>query len=174
MGVKNIEFKAKVKSLSSIEKKIVKLGAIFKGEFKQVDTYYNVPKARLKLRETAGEESSLIYYNRENIVGHRESNVIYYKHAPSQELMSILELQFGIKVKVNKVRKIYKLNNINLHIDDVDSLGTFVEVEAGKEKGMDDEHLSKQCDELFTALGLRKSDLVAVSYSDLVLNESEI
>ncbi|MTG97383.1 class IV adenylate cyclase [Myroides albus] len=170
MEVKNIEFKAKVENLDRLIA-IAELSNIkLEGSYKQVDTYYDVPKGRVKLREY-GNFSSLIYYNRENTKAVKQSDVIYYQHAPNQALSAILELQFGVKVRVSKVRKIYKVDNVSIHFDQVDGLGCFVEVEAcSEENNKTVEDLQKQCDYFFNLFKLTQADLIEQSYSDLVLS----
>ncbi|MDM1380016.1 class IV adenylate cyclase [Myroides marinus] len=172
MELKNVEFKAYAKDLGVLEERLSVLNPILEGVFRQVDTYYNVPLGRVKLREY-DDFSSLIYYNRTDGVDAKGSDVIYYKHEKDAALGAILELQFGIKVRVSKVRKVLKYKNVSVHLDTVEGLGTFVEVEAcniGAEQGVD---LKKQCDEFFELLKLKEEDLVAVSYSDLILMRNE-
>lgn len=169
MELKNVEFKARVTDLDIIEARLAVLEPILEGIYVQVDTYYNVPLGRVKLREY-DDFSSLIYYNRVDGVDAKGSDVIYYKHEKNSALGAILELQFGVKVKVSKTRKVLRYKNVSIHLDSVDQLGTFVEVEAcsiGVEEGVD---LKKQCDEFFALLELDDTDLVAVSYSDLLLD----
>ncbi|MEK6494481.1 class IV adenylate cyclase [Myroides odoratimimus] len=172
MELQNVEFKACVADLDSIEDKLKGIELVLEGVYRQVDTYYNAPIGRVKLREY-GEFSSLIYYDRKNGEEAKSSDVIYYKHENNPALGAILELQFGIKVKVSKIRKVLKYKNVSIHLDQVDGLGCFVEVEAcnvGVERGVD---LKQQCDDFFKLMELTKEDLVAVSYSDLILQLNE-
>lgn len=129
MHIKNFEFKAKVDEYDSYEAKLATLNPVFQGLDHQIDTYFNVPQGRLKLRE-GNIENSLINYDRENVSGSKESQIILYKHEPDSALKAILTHQFGIKVVVDKKRKIYFLNNVKFHFDFVQNLGTFIEVEA--------------------------------------------
>lgn len=172
MELKNVEFKARVADLAVMEERLSGLELVLDGVYTQVDTYYNVPIGRVKLREY-DTYSSLIYYNRADGVDAKGSDVIYYKHEKNAALGAILELQFGIKVKVSKVRKVLKYKNVSVHLDNVGGLGLFVEVEAcsvGVEEGVD---LKAQCDEFFNLLQLKQEDLVAVSYSDLLLAQEK-
>ncbi len=73
----NFEFKARANDLLSLEKKLLTLSPKFIGEDQQVDTYFNVEKGRLKLRE-GNIENSLIYYERKNIADSKQSNVLLY------------------------------------------------------------------------------------------------
>lgn len=169
MNIKNVEFKAKVEEFDSYESKLLALNPVFQGLDHQIDTYFNVPHGRLKLRE-GNIENSLINYDRENISGSKESQIILYKHAPDSALKAILTRQFGIKIIVDKQRKIYFLNNVKFHFDRVKNLGTFIEVEAiDSENAFSLEELKEQCDSYFSFFGLTRESLVDKSYSDLTL-----
>jgi predicted adenylyl cyclase CyaB len=168
MKIRNFEFKAKVDNLKKYEDKLLQLNPDFRGKDHQIDTYFNVSNGRLKLRE-GNIENALINYNRENITGSKLSEVILYKHEPDKALKEILSLQLGVKIIVNKRRKIYFIDNVKFHFDIVENLGMFIEVEA-----IDDaekftiEELKEQCEKYFTFFGLDKSNLIDKSYSDLI------
>jgi len=168
MNIRNFEFKARVADLEKYENKLLQLNPAFKGEDHQIDTYFNVSKGRLKLRE-GNIENALINYNRENTADSKLSEVILYKHPSDKALKDILILQFGIKIVVDKRRKIYFIDNVKFHFDVVESLGTFIEVEA-----IDDadryttEELKQQCDHYYQYFGLAQSQLIDQSYSDLI------
>jgi predicted adenylyl cyclase CyaB len=168
MNIKNFEFKARVESLEEYENKLLTLNPRYQGADHQVDTYFNVSKGRLKLRE-GNIENSLIYYERENVADAKRSDIILYRFKPDKALKEILALQLGIKVVVDKLRKIYFINNIKFHFDTVNTLGSFIEVEAIDDKGeFTIEQLKQQCNQYFNFFGLDKSQLVDKSYSDLI------
>ncbi len=168
MNIKNFEFKAKVNNIEDYENKLLKLNPVFKGTDHQIDTYFNAAKGRLKLRE-GNIENSLINYDRENISDSKQSDIILYQHEPNAALKNILVQQLGVKIIVDKKRKIYFIDNVKFHFDIVDSLGTFIEVEAiDSKEEYTIEQLKEQCDKYFSYFGLDKSQLVDKSYSDLV------
>ena len=137
MNIKNFEFKAKVDHIEKYENKLLTLSPVFMGTDHQVDTYFNVSKDRLKLRE-GNIENALINYNREDVQGSKMSTVILYQHKPDPALKEILALQLGIKTVVDKKRKIYFIDNVKFHFDIVSMLGIFIEGDA-----MDDnKHMS--------------------------------
>jgi adenylate cyclase, class 2 len=158
-NVKNVEFKAKVNEIESYEQKLLTLQPIFIGLDHQVDTYFNASYGRLKLRE-GNIENALIQYNRENIAGSKQSDVILYQHQPDPALKKILTLQMGVKMIVDKKRKIYFVDNVKFHFDVVEGLGTFLEVEA-----ID---LRSQCDYYKEFFELKDADMLEGSYSDMV------
>lgn len=168
MNIKNFEFKAKVENLEKYENKLLTLSPVLIGTDHQVDTYFNVSKGRLKLRE-GNIENALINYNREDVKGSKMSEVILYQHKPDPALKDILSFHLGVKAVVDKKRKIYFIDNVKFHFDIVSTLGTFIEVEAidsNNEYSNDD--LKKQCDQYFNFFELDNASLVDKSYSDLL------
>jgi len=167
----NFEFKANTKDVVAAEKKLLTLSPIFKGEDHQIDTYFNTPKGRLKLRE-GNIENSLIYYERKNTAGAKQSNILLYEHQPNETLKQILTTTNGIKTIVDKKRKIYFIENVKFHFDTVEGLGNFIEVEAIDSDGsIGVEKLKEQCTYYASFLGVQPSDYIAVSYSDLILDK---
>lgn len=169
MHIKNYEFKARVVHLHEYEQRLLACSPQFKGTDHQIDTYFNVPKGRLKLREGI-IENALIQYNRENTADAKLSDIILYKHEPDKALKEILTHQLGVKVIVNKYRRIYFIDNIKFHFDQVEHLGTFIEVEAIDDSGtIGLEKLKEQCDYYFHFFGLKTTQLIDTSYSDLLM-----
>lgn len=169
----NFEFKAKTNRLTDLEKKFLQLNPLFIGEDHQIDTYFNVPAGRLKLRE-GNIENSLIYYERENTTEAKQSNIILYEHSPNKSLKEILIKVHGVKAVVDKRRKIYFIDNVKFHFDVVKRLGTFIEVEAiDKNESIGLQELKEQCDQYAVFFDLHKADYIAVSYSDLILENQQ-
>lgn len=165
----NFEFKARHTAIEEAEKSLLKHNPYFAGEDHQVDTYFNVPNGRLKLREGAIEQA-LIFYERTNTAGAKQSNVILYPHKPDIALKEVLQKSLGTKAVVDKRRRIYFIDNVKFHFDAVDGLGNFVEVEAiDKDGSIGLEKLKEQCRYYQALLGVRQDDFIAESYSDLVL-----
>lgn len=172
MSIQIIEFKAKVADINEHEAKLLLLKPLFIGVDEQTDTYFNVPTGRLKLRE-GNIENSLIYYERENLKGTKQSNVLLYKHLPDKTLKEILVKTHGVKTIVHKKRKIYFIDNVKFHFDTVDRLGSFIEVEAIDNTGtIGIEKLQEQCDHYAAYFGIQATDYVEFSYSDLLINHA--
>lgn len=174
MNIINIEIKAYCRHPEGIEKKLYKENAVFKGIDHQVDTYFNVARGRLKLRE-GNIENALIYYHRQDKAGPKKSEVSLYPTNPGSTLREILENSLGIKIIVKKDRKIFFIDNVKFHIDNVHGLGYFAEIEASGKAGVTDpEKLNQQCLRYLKKLGINESDLVSKSYSDLVIEKEGI
>src|SRR5215211_3900200 len=141
----NYEFKAKCVDIESLEQVLLQEGPVFIGTDHQVDTYFNIGSGRLKLRE-GNIENALIHYERSDIAGPKQSNVLLYQHTPSAALKEILIKSLDIKVVVDKTRKIYFIDNVKFHFDEVKELGSFIEVEAiDKDGSIGMEKLKDQC-----------------------------
>ena len=125
----------------------------------------------MKLRE-GNIENALINYDRDDVQDSKESQIILYKHEPNIALKNILERQLGIKVIINKKRKIYFIDNVKFHFDEVENLGYFIEVEAIDETNeLGIEELKNQCNKYLEFFELGKENLVEKSYSDLILEK---
>jgi predicted adenylyl cyclase CyaB len=173
MKIRNYEFKARAADLKGLEREFLKLNPVFRGEDHQVDIYFKVDSGRLKLRE-GNIENSLIYYERPDTPGAKESDVLLYRHNRNDSLKEILTRISGIKVIVDKRRRIYFIGNVKFHFDTVRYLGDFIEVEAIDETGqIPTEDLMGQCSYYFKYLGLKESDYIDKSYSDLVRERTE-
>lgn len=165
----NFEFKAAHSNIAEAEQKLLTHHPLFAGEDHQVDTYFQVPNGRLKLRE-GNIERALIFYERTNAAAAKQSNVILYQANTDPALKQILQQSLGIKTVVDKRRRIYYIDNVKFHFDRVEALGTFVEVEAiDKDGSIGLEKLKEQCDFYQTVLGIQAGDFIAESYSDLLL-----
>lgn len=165
----NYEFKARVTELAPLEQKLSEESPRFIGEDHQVDTYFLVPHGRLKLRE-GNIENSLIHYERSNTATAKESKVILYQHQPDALLKGALTAALGVKVVVDKKRRIYFIDNVKFHFDTVEGLGSFVEVEAIDADGtIGLPTLQQQCAHYTRLLGILPEQMMAESYSDLLL-----
>ena len=166
----NVEIKARCKGPERVRKYLRE--AEHKGTDHQVDTYFNVKTGRLKLREGI-IENALIYYERGNQPGPKKSEVTLYRGKPKSSLKEVLTKALGILAVVDKQRDIYFLDNVKFHVDSVRGLGSFVEIEAIDSDGsIGVDRLNEQCQRHLKALAIRDEDLIASSYSDLVLQSN--
>ena len=165
----NFEFKARASNINSLEKKLLELNPRYIGEDHQTDTYFNVKKGRLKLRE-GNIENSLIYYERTDSADAKQSDVLLYQHKAEKSLKELLIKVHGVMVIVDKTRRIYFIDNVKFHFDRVEGLGTFVEVEAIDSTGeIGLEKLKEQCANYAEIFEINDTDYIAHSYSDLIL-----
>lgn len=169
----NIEIKARCDRLDAIRSILQSNDAEFVGEDHQIDTYFRGASGRLKLREGTIEHA-LIHYERPDQDGPKPSDVTRYAPEPDPALKEVLTNALGVEVVVDKRREIYFINNVKFHLDRVDRLGTFVEIEAiGEDAAADPEALRAQCAHYMKEFSIREDELVSASYSDLVLRVEE-
>lgn len=167
-----MEIKAKSKNQEFARNYLLKHATLIKGTDLQIDTYFNTERGRLKLRE-GNIENSLIYYQRSNTADTKQSDVNLLKLAPNSGIKEILTKSNGVKVVVKKSREIYFIKNVKFHIDKVEGLGDFIEIEAIDTDGsISKDQLKQQCDYYSKELQIEKSDLISVSYSDLILEKA--
>ena len=172
-----IEIKARCNDPLSIETILKAHNADFRGIDHQIDTYFRVPTGRLKLRE-GNIENTLIHYNRPNQSGPKQSDVTLFKTpTEASALKKILTDSVGILTIVDKRRQIYFIENVKFHIDEVQGLGSFVEIEAINSENttavLSSEVLYEQCRFYIALFNIQQSDLLTNSYSDMILGLQE-
>lgn len=164
---KNLEFKVRSKSLDALLPKLADLKATHRETIHQVDTYFQNPKGRLKLRETdESDEGWLIYYERPNELESRYSTYQLCKIAEPAVLKELLTAALGIKIIVKKQRAIWMYGRTRIHLDTVVDLGEFVELETVFQ-GQSETEAANEHQHVKTILDLNLAEPIAVSYSDL-------
>ncbi len=166
----NFEFKARLADEPRVREQLKRLHARFIGTDHQIDTYFNVPGGRLKVRE-GRIENALIFYRRNNAPRARQSAVEITLLPRPNSLRAILARALGTLAVVDKRREIYFVKNVKIHLDRVRQLGRFLEVEAISRTGNVKKIRSqaRQFQELF---GVAPKDIVPESYSDMILARS--
>src|SRR3989339_2093289 len=156
----NIEIKARCNNHEKIREILESKGADFKGIDHQVDTYFKSNNGRLKLRE-GNIENHLIFYERENQEGPKQSKVTLFKNEPGSPLKSMLCDSMEILAVVDKRREIYFIDNVKFHIDTVANLGTFMEIEAiDKDEIIGKDKLQEQCKYYLDLFRISADDLL--------------
>lgn len=173
MSFINIEIKARTNNTDRVRDYLLQSGATSKGTDHQVDTYFNVPKGRLKLRQ-GNIENNLIYYERDDLAGPKQSNFNLVAVSEGEALLLLLTNSLGIKVQVKKSREIYYMKNVKFHIDELPYLGNFIEIEASNQpegyRQLNAQQLREQCQFYVKAFGVEEADLIQNSYSDMMLH----
>jgi len=163
----NFEFKARLNNESRVREALKRLKARYIGTDHQIDTYFRVPSGRLKVRE-GRLENALIFYRRDNLRRARKSAVELMLLPRRNSLRAILANSLGTLAVVNKRREIYFVKNVKIHLDRVRRLGRFLEVEAISRTG-DVKKTRSQARQFQGIFGITANDIVAESYSDLIL-----
>ncbi|HMU45973.1 MAG TPA: class IV adenylate cyclase [Chitinophagaceae bacterium] len=165
----NVEIKAKCNDPAFVRNYLLSAGAEFKGIDTQTDTYFNVSAGRLKLRQ-GNIENHLIYYERPDKAGPKNSHFELLKIPDAEKFRQVMSKSCGVKVVIKKRREIYYIKNVKFHIDEVNQLGTFIEIEAGNLLAdLSVEELTAQCKFYLKEFGIQENDLLKESYSDMLL-----
>ena len=167
MKIVNFEFKARINDEQRVRATLKTLNARSIGTDHQVDTYFRVPAGRLKVRE-GRIENTLIFYRRSNARRARQSAVEMMLLPRRNSLRAILERALPTLAVVDKRREIYFVKNVKIHLDQVRQLGKFLEVEAISRTG-DVKIIRSQARHFQRLFGVTAKDIVAESYSDLIL-----
>jgi len=165
--MENVEIKARCANPAAMVRAVAAAGAVLQSTFEQIDTYFNVRNGRLKMRREDGAGDALIFYRRPDDTSPKVSRYEVVPIAPGQQIGFILEQALGIKTVVRKRRQLWRLDNIRIHLDDVEGLGSFIEFEVEVLPGRDVAGCRAQADALLKRLGIGSADLLAGSYSDL-------
>jgi predicted adenylyl cyclase CyaB len=164
----NIEIKARVRNFEEIQRRAEQLSDAPVEIIPQEDTFFNTPHGRLKLRVLSQEEGQLIYYTRPDQEGPKRSDYHIFVTSDSENLKRVLELAYGIRGIVRKIRYLYLVGQTRLHLDDVEGLGQFMELEVVLQEGQNDAEGQRIAETLMTALGVERSDLLEGAYMDLL------
>ncbi len=123
----NLELKIRVTSHQSLKKILEQIGAENKGMLKQKDVYYSIPNGLLKLRIENGNES-LIFYNRNENDKNRWSDfeLLQFANAKGEKFFNNL---FDVEVIIKKKRELFYYDDTRIHLDKVNNLGKFLELE---------------------------------------------
>lgn len=165
---RNIEMKARVGDLDAIRAAVIALGARPWTIEEQTDRYYELDGARrVKLRSIAGGRAEMIHYRRPESSGVRASD---YEVTPVRDGDggACLVPKTPPLVVVRKRREVLLLDNVRVHLDTVDGLGTFLELEAVLDEAHDEARCHAQVAEILRHLGVGDGELIRASYSDLL------
>lgn len=164
----NIEIKARVRNFEDIQRRSEKLSDTTVQVIPQEDTFFNTPQGRLKLRILASDKGQLIYYTRPDQEGPKRSDYHIFHTADPENLKRVLELAYGVRGVVRKIRYLYLVGQTRVHLDDVEGLGQFMELEVVLEEGQSDTEGQAIAEGLMTNLAVEKSDLLDGAYMDLL------
>ena len=100
--------------------------------------------------------------------GPKRSNYHIYETSDPQGLKTALRMALGVRGVVRKTRYLYLAGQTRIHLDDVEGLGQFMELEVVLREGQSDAEGQAIAEDLMTRLGVRKEDLLEGAYMDLL------
>lgn len=164
--MQNIEYKAELRDLALARTIAPSIGALHADTLEQTDTYFRVPDARLKKRETIGRPTEWVFYNRPSRMRPKLSNFTIYPEPMARERFGQIAMPVWLIVK--KRRELWVKNGVRIHLDSVEGLGNFIEFEAliCPERGMAACHEAVEA--LRKSFGPALGEPIGCGYADLL------
>jgi predicted adenylyl cyclase CyaB len=168
----NIEIKARVADLPKVAALVASMTDTPPQRLEQRDTFFRCSTGRLKLRELGAGQSELIFYDRADVTGAKQSNYEITPVADAATLKSVLRQALGETVVVEKTRVLYLVGQTRVHLDTVNDLGTFVELEVvlRPDQLPSEGHIIAA--DLMRRLGIGEADLLATAYADMLITST--
>ena len=164
----NIEIKARVSDPAALRARAEHLSDTPVQVIPQVDTFFATRKGRLKLRELGPARAQLVYYQRDDRGGPKRSEYRIFETDDVEGLRETLTLALGVRGIVKKVRSLYLIGQTRLHLDEVDGLGQFMELEVVLRPEQSEAEGMAIATRLMAELGVDEADLLDGAYMDLL------
>jgi predicted adenylyl cyclase CyaB len=164
---RNVEVKARVVDLQAIEAKARLVATEGPVDIAQDDTFFACPRGRLKLRQFADGRGELIHYLRNDDSGPKVSDYLISLTSSPEVLRESLSRAFGIIGRVRKHRRLYLIDRTRIHLDAVEGLGQFVELEVVLSEVESLESGTSVARSVMATLGIEQSQLVEGAYVDM-------
>lgn len=165
----NVEIKAKVCDPSKFAERAAELSKSEGEIIRQHDTFFNCKQGRLKLRDFMNNSGQLIFYERPDTDGPKLSR---YSISPTNNppsLREVLSDALGVKGEVKKERRLFLIGQTRVHLDTVEGLGNYMELEVVMHPEQTVEEGQQIAEDLMEKLGVSKESLVTGAYMDLIL-----
>ena len=165
---RNIEIKARIDSVEALAVKAAALADSGPSYIAQDDTFFTCAAGRLKLRTFSEHSGELIFYPRANQAGPKES---FYVRSPTSDPASLREaltLAYGQTGRVRKTRTLYLIGPTRVHLDVVEGLGDYLELEVVLSDDESPESGMAIAQKLMAQLGVDPAQLVEEAYVDLL------
>lgn len=176
----NVEIKAAARDPHALREAAARLCGGAPETLRQEDTFFESPHGRLKLRVVwsdargdraagAAPSAELIFYERANAHGPRESAYVIAPIADAAGTRETLARALGVRGVVRKRRTLYLAGQTRIHLDDVEALGSFVELETVLRPGQSIDEGTRITEAVMSSLGIAPADLIDRPYIDLLL-----
>jgi len=165
---RNVEIKARIQSIEALAERVSAIADEGPIEMLQDDTFFTCERGRIKLRAFSATEGQLIFYQRPNQTGPKESSYIISPIAAPDSLRKALSLAYGQVGRVRKHRTLYLVGRTRVHLDRVEGLGQFVELEVVLCDSEDTTPGIEEAQRLMALLGISSSQLIDRAYVDLL------
>ncbi len=165
---RNVEIKARIESVEALKQRAAALADQGPTEIVQDDTFFACPNGRLKLRAFSATSGQLIFYQRPDRAGPKESFFLISPTSSPDTLREALTLAYGQAGRVRKHRTLFLSGRTRIHLDRVENLGDFLELEVVMADGEPTEAGVAIAHDLLATLGIAPSQLIERAYVDLL------
>lgn len=165
---RNVEIKARVDDLAAVEARARAIATEAPVDLVQDDTFFACAQGRLKLRQFGDGGGELIHYSRGDVTGPKVSDYVISKAPAPDVLRECLSRAIGVTGRVRKRRRLYLVDRTRVHLDQVEGLGSFVELEVVLRDGEPVERGEAVAGEIMGALGIASSQCIEGAYVDLL------
>ena len=165
---RNVEIKARVTDYAKLGERLIALTGQHPTPVVQDDSFFPCPHGRLKLRTFADGSGKLIFYRRADQTGPKESCFVVSATPDAQSLRETLSQALGEAGRVRKQRTEFAIGDAHLHLDRVEGLGDFVEIEVALADDQSVASGQQEARRLMHLLEIGEADLVDAAYWDLL------
>ncbi|XP_078138088.1 uncharacterized protein LOC144538095 [Centroberyx gerrardi] len=165
----NVEIKAKVSDATQFAEKAGRLSQSEGTIIRQHDTFFNCSQGRLKLRDFMDGSGQLIFYERPDSDGPKLSRYSISPTSDPPSLRAVLADALGVKGEVRKERRLFLVGQTRIHLDAVEGLGHYMELEVVMRPDQSVEEGQQVAQGLMEQLGVSEDSLVTGAYMDLLL-----
>jgi predicted adenylyl cyclase CyaB len=164
----NVEIKARVHDPGTLRARITQTAGGAPRVLRQTDVFFHAPHGRLKLRLCEGAPAELIYYDRETARGPKLSRYHVARTEAGEALHALLAAALGERGTVRKQRELWIVECTRIHLDQVEGLGAFLELEVMLQPGEPAGRGQRIAREWMERLGVKDADLIEAAYIDLL------
>ncbi len=164
----NIEIKARFQDFARVTSRLSSFAGTKQVKLDQEDTFFDVPTGKLKMRCDKEGRCELIYYRREALNGIMTSCYFRQPVDKPHQKRAQLEQEYGIRTVVRKQRTAFIAGDVRIHLDEVESLGKFLEIEVLANNASERKGARQLAKKMMRLLGVDDSDLVVDAYEDLL------
>lgn len=164
----NVEIKVRVRDMPALRERVARIAEQGPRTTEQEDVFFNTAQGRLKLRLVPQQTAELIYYERPDTRGPKASQYHIARTEAPAPLRALLAAALGERGVVRKRREFYMLGRTRIHLDEVDGLGAFLELEVMLQPGERPGQGQSVAVDLMERLAVSEDDLMDVAYIDLL------
>jgi adenylate cyclase class IV len=165
---RNVEIKARIAGIDALLPRARALADGDAQRLEQDDTFFRVPHGRLKLREFSDGSAELIHYHRPDTGAAKLSDYVRTPVPSPASMREALERALGTIGRVRKQRLLLMAGATRIHLDRVEDLGEFIELEVVLRDAQSERDGVLIAERLMRELGLAAAPRIAGAYLDLL------